>query len=96
MSVEDMTKDLLLQTLQTQREIGQDIADIKATVKEAAQIMTTLNRDVADLRSRLERCEKHPSECTAARRHSAWALSAKDLLWLVGFAGVVWALWQGK
>jgi len=96
MSTEDITKDLLLQTLQTQQNIGKDIADIKATIKEAAQIMTTLNRDVADVRSRLERCEKHPLECSAARRHSAWALSAKDLLWLLGLAGAVWALWQGK
>jgi len=96
MSTENMTKDLLLQTLQTQREIGQDIAEIKATVKEASQIITTLNRDVADVRGRLERCEKHPMECQAARRHTAWALSAKDLLWLLGLAGAVWALWQGK
>lgn len=93
MTNEDMSKDLLLQTLQTQQKMSEDIADIRATIKEASQIMIHLNRDVADVRNRVEHLERHPNECPAAKRHSAWALSAKDVMWLLALAAAAWALW---
>jgi hypoxanthine phosphoribosyltransferase len=57
-----------MQTLQTQQRMSDDISDIRATLKEAAQIVTHLNRDVSDMRSRLEKVERHPMECQAATR----------------------------
>lgn len=93
MTNEDISKDLLLQNLQTQQKMSEDIADIRATIKEASQIMIHLNRDVSDVRNRVEHLERHPNECPAAKRHSAWALSAKDVMWLLALAGAAWALW---
>lgn len=88
-----MTKDLLMQTLQTQQRMSEDISDIKATLKEAAQIVTHLNRDVSDMRNRLEKVERHPLECQAASRHSAWSLTGKDLMWVLGLVVAIASVW---
>jgi len=75
--------------------MSDDISEIKATLKEAAQIVTHLNRDVADMRARLEKVERHPLECQAATRHSAWAMTGRDFMWILGLIaalGAVWAL----
>jgi len=94
---EEITKDLLLQTLQTQQKMSEDIAEIKGTVKEAAQIVTHLNRDVTEIKDRLRKVESHPLECPAARRHDAWSMTSRDLLWLLGLvaaiAGVIAIKW---
>ncbi len=91
--MEDMTKDLLMQTLQTQQRMSDDISDIRATLKEAAQIVTHLNRDVSDMRSRLEKVERHPMECQAATRHSAWSMTSKDFLWVLGLIAAIASVW---
>jgi regulator of replication initiation timing len=93
MGMEEITKDLLMQTLQTQQRMSEDISEIKATLKEAAQILTHLNRDVSELRSRLEKVEKHPMECQAATRHSAWSVTGKDFMWVLGLLAAIASVW---
>jgi phage shock protein A len=93
MGMEEITKDLLMQTLQTQQRMSDDISEIKATLKEAAQIVTHLNRDVSELRMRVEKVEKHPMECQAATRHSAWAMTGRDFVWVLGLLAAIASVW---
>jgi hypothetical protein len=90
-TMESMTKDFLMQTLQTQQRTSDDIAEIKATLKEAAQIVKFLNRDVVEIKTRVEKLERHPGECLAAKRHEAWSMTGRDFAWLIGLIAAIGA-----
>jgi hypothetical protein len=87
--------------------MSSDIADIKATIKEAAQVMGFLSREIAEVKSRVERdfielrtrCERmegHSSNCPALRKYNAWAFSLRDVAWVLTLVGVAVAIWYAK
>lgn len=75
------------------RRMACDISEIKIAVKEAAQIFSFLQKNLAALEQRVEKVEKGQNECPARKRAEGWGLSAKDLAWLVAFAGGIAALY---
>ena len=89
--------------LENQQRMAEDISEIKATLKELAQIGLFLRRDQDELKEahkkqneRMSILEETHRNCPARLRHQAWALSAKDLAWLLAFlaalagAMIVW------
>ena len=97
----------LERTLETQERMSSDIADIKATIKEAAQVMGFLSRELSEVKSRVERdfieirtrCERleaHSSNCPALMKYNAWAFSLRDVAWLLTLAGVAVAIWFAR
>jgi len=97
----------LERTLETQERMSNDIADIKATIKEAAQVMGFLSRELSEVKSRVERdfielrtrCERmeaHTSNCPALMKYNAWAFSLRDLAWFLTFVGVCVAIWYAR
>jgi hypothetical protein len=92
----DENQQLLL-LLQTQQKMSDDIADIKATIKEAAQILIFLRRDhdefKTETRNRLSQLEKAHLECPARLKMQGWALSLRDVLWLVCAVASVLSVW---
>lgn len=97
----------LERTLETQERMSNDIADIKATIKEAAQVMGFLSRELSELkakadrefvelRTRCERLEAHPVSCPALLKYNAWAFSLRDVAWLLTLVGVAVAIWIAR
>lgn len=94
--MDDISKELLLQSMNTQQKISDDISDIKATIKEGAQIVIFLNRDVALVKERLDAIERHPLECPALTKYNAWAFSVRDMAWILTLLSVAFAIWYAK
>lgn len=75
------------------RRMAGDISEIKIAVKEAAQIFTYMQRNLDAIGQEVERLKKAQMECPARKRAESWGLSAKDLAWLIAFAGGIAALY---
>lgn len=75
------------------RRMAVDISEIKIAVKEAAQIFSFLQKNMNAMEIRLEKVEKAQVECPARKRAESWGLSAKDLAWIIAFAGGIAALY---
>lgn len=75
------------------RRMAEDISEIKIAVKEAAQIFTYIQKNLNLIEIRLEKVERAQIECPARKRAESWGLSAKDLAWILAFAGGVAALY---
>jgi hypothetical protein len=97
----------LERTLETQERMSIDIADIKATIKEAAQVMGFLSRELSEVKSRVERdfvelrtrCERleaHSSTCPALLKYNAWAFSLRDAAWILAVVGAAVAVWYAR
>jgi hypothetical protein len=67
--------------LQTQQKMSDDIADIKATIKETAQIMLFIRKDHDELKMKVDRLESNQLSCPARIRAQNWYITSKDLLW---------------
>lgn len=83
--------------IQTQQKMGEDIADIKASIKEAAQILIFLRRDQdelkAELKKRIEQLEKQHQECPARLKMQGWSIGLRDYFWLISTIAGTISLW---
>jgi len=75
------------------RRMAEDISEIKIAVKEAAQIFSFLQRNLDTVIVRLDKVERAQTECPARKRAESWGMSARDLAWLIAFAGGLAALY---
>jgi hypothetical protein len=75
------------------RRMAEDISEIKIAVKEAAQIFNYMQRNLDAIGQEVEKLKRAQLDCPARKRAESWGLSAKDLAWLLAFAGGIAALY---
>jgi hypothetical protein len=92
--MEDSTQ--LAALISCQQKMSEDIGDIKATVKEAASIITFVRRDQDELKVRLDRLEIMHNNCPARQKMNAWSMGAKDIAWLLALVGGILSVWYGR
>ena len=78
--------------LENQQRMAEDIAEIKAAVREAAQVVVFMQRDQNELKNRVEKCEQNYQNCPARVQHNALMFSTRGIMWLLTLIATVLGL----
>lgn len=75
--------------LENQQRMTEDISDIKASVREAAQIVVFMQRDQNELKQRLNIVETSCAQCPARNHYGAITTTSKALLWILTLVATI-------
>jgi hypothetical protein len=76
-------QDIPMNFQQIQQKMSDDIADIKSTIKETAQIMIFQRRDHDELKIKVDKIDHNQLTCPARLRTTSYGMTLKDIFYFI-------------